>query len=316
VAAIALLQCAPAAALMAGSASGTPPDSPTARIDPNVASSPFAGVGAVVINGGVYSGVVIANQYVLTAGHVGQAGPASSMQFELNLGGAQPWSSSVASVTIYPTFNFPYDDLAVLQLTQPVPAGVPVYPMYGGSLATGLTLVMAGYGDSGYGDVGVSVGASATVKRTGENVYDVYATSVDTSGLQSAFFVYDFDGPTSDGPYGGPTLGNTLETLVAPGDSGGPSFVRVNGQLQLFGINTFVVDLNNNPITYTFGEVGGGILAASPRFAAWLQSSTNGALGQQTDTGNGGDGPLPLWALGALGAGLLGVASRRLSGAR
>jgi hypothetical protein len=60
---------------------GVTPDSPAARSDPNVAASEFAGVGAIVIGGNTYSGVVIARQHVLTAGHVGSAGAASAMSF-------------------------------------------------------------------------------------------------------------------------------------------------------------------------------------------------------------------------------------------
>jgi hypothetical protein len=57
------------------------------------------------------------------------------MQVILNAGGA-PWTTAVLNATTYPTFSFPYDDLAILQLAAPVPSGIPVYPMYGGSLQT------------------------------------------------------------------------------------------------------------------------------------------------------------------------------------
>ncbi len=74
VAVLALWPGLPAAALMAGAA----PDSAAARVDTNVATSPFAGVAAISINGSTYSGVVIARQYILTAGHVAGAGAASA----------------------------------------------------------------------------------------------------------------------------------------------------------------------------------------------------------------------------------------------
>jgi len=298
---LALLPAMPVAALMAGAA----PDSAAARIDANVATSPFAGVAAISINGAIYSGVVIAPQYILTAGHVAAAGAAAAMQVTLNPG-PTAWTSAVIAATTYPTYSFPYDDLAILQLATPVPANVPVYTLYAGSLHPGLVLTLAGYGASGNGDVGVSVGPAPQVKRSGRNSLDAVGTKLDNSGLISSFFEYDFDGPTGTGPLGGPTLGNTVETLVAYGDSGGPAFVTVGSTLQLLGINTFAAPaVANQPVTYTFGEYGGGIVAADPRFAAWLQATTAGTLGTSNSGATDADGPLPAWSYLLLGGALL-----------
>ncbi len=275
--------------------SGVAPDSSSARVDANVATSRFAGVAAISVNGGTYSGVVIAPRYVLTAGHVAAAGTAAAMQVILNQS-STPWTTTVVNATTYPTFSFPYDDLAILQLAAPVPAGVPVYPMYTGPLRTGLILVLAGYGESGTGDVGPTIGSATGVKRTGENTLDDLTPTLDHSGLTSRFFVYDFDGPTGNGPLGGPTLGNPLETMVAVGDSGGPSFVQVGSSLQVLGINTFASSgVANHSPTYTFGNLGGGIVAADPRFAAWLQATTQGTMPTASGTGMDADGPLPAW---------------------
>jgi hypothetical protein len=291
----------PAAALMAGSA----PDSAAARVDANVAGSPFAGVAAITINGTTFSGVVIAPQYILTAGHVASAGSAAAMQVTLNAG-ATSWSTTVVKATTYPSFSFPYDDLGILQLAAPVPAAVPIYPLYSGPLRNGLILVLAGYGESGNGNSGPSVGAAASIKRTGRNTLDELTTTLDTSGLTSSFFVYDFDGPTGDGTLGGSTLGNAIETMVAVGDSGGPSFIQVGSSLQLLGINTFAASpLANEAVTYTFGDLGGGIVAADPRFAAWLQATTAGTMSMSD--GNYTDGPLPDWSYIVLGGLLLVV---------
>jgi secreted trypsin-like serine protease len=306
VAVLALLPALPVPALMAGSA----PDSPAARVDANVAASPFAGVAAISINGSTYSGVVIAPQYILTAAHVVGAGSAAAMQVTLNPG-PTPWTSGVTTATAYPTYSFPYDDLGVLKLAAPVPAGVPVYPLYSGPLQTGLTLLLAGYGASGNGAVGVSVGPAASVKRSGRNSLDALATAVDNSGLTSSFFEYDFDGPTGNGPLGGATLGNALETMVAYGDSGGPSLVAVGAGLQVLGINTFAATTQpNQPVTYTFGEIGGGIVAADPRFASWLQAMTQGTMPGANGSNNDSDGPLPAWSFVLLAGALLLVGGK------
>ena len=233
------------------------------------------------------------------------AAPDSAMQVTLNQGPV-PWSSAVIAATTYPTYHFPYDDLGILQLATPVPAGVPIYALYSGPLHTGLTLVLAGYGASGNGDVGVSGGPDATIKRSGHNTLDALGTTLDSSGLSSRFFEYDFDGPSGNGPLGGPTLGNAVETMVAYGDSGGPSFIAVDATLQVLGINTFAATTNpNQPVTYTFGEIGGGIVAADPRFAAWLQTTTQGTMPSSTAGTNDSDGPLPVWSYALLGGALL-----------
>ena len=305
---IAALGVAPtASAIMAGRA----PDSPSARIDPNTTNSPYAGVGSVVVGGSSLSGVVIATQYVLTAGHVVAGQAPSNVQFVLNTGSV-PWVSSVESITVYPTFAFPYDDLAIIKLTSPVPAGVPIYSMYSGALTTGLTVTLVGYGSSGNGDVGVTVNGASTVKRVGGNVVDSLQTTLDTSGKTSRFFVYDFDGPTGSGSLGGPTIGNAIESVVAVGDSGSPAFVKNGAALQLFGINNFVAPQpgTGTTVTYEFGTIGGGIVACDPRFATWLYQTTNGTLGVGYEAS--GDGPLPDWAYLSLAVTLFGLAAVRL----
>jgi hypothetical protein len=64
-------------------------------------------------------------------------------------------------------------------------------------------------------------------------------------------------------------------------------------------------------VNYQFGTVGGGIVAADPRFTAWLQNATGGTLGQSY--AGGGDAPLPFWALLFLAALLCAVLMRRPS---
>jgi secreted trypsin-like serine protease len=275
-----------AQAIMAGQA----PDSPAARINPN-SDTTWSGVGSVVVNGAPLSGVVIAGRFVLTAAHVVSGAQLNTVQFVLNLGATQ-WASPIESVVIHPTYSFPYDDLAVLKLANPVPPSVPIYRMYTGAQTTGLLLTLVGYGSSGNGNTGVSVGASSSVKRIGENVLDALQSTVDSSGHTSRFFLYDFDGPTGNGALGGPTIGNTVETSVAVGDSGSPVFVHNGSAPQLFGITNLVTSPTGGTVNYEFGTVGGGIIASDPRFSAWLQTATEGTLGTPAQL----DVPLPLWS--------------------
>jgi secreted trypsin-like serine protease len=275
-----------AQAIMAGQA----PDSPAARVNLN-SDKTWSGVGSVVVNGAPLSGVVIAGRFVLTAAHVVSGAQLNAVQFVLNLGATQ-WTSPVESIVIHPTYRFPYDDLAVLKLANPVPPAVPIYRMFTGAQTTGLLLTLVGYGASGNGDTGVSVGANSSVKRIGENVLDALQSTVDSSGHTSRFFLYDFDGPTGNGVLGGPTIGNTVETGVAVGDSGSPVFVHNGSTPQLFGITNLVSSPTGGTVNYEFGTVGGGIIASDSRFCAWLQTATEGTLGSPAQL----DVPLPLWS--------------------
>lgn len=296
---LASLHCRFADATMAGAA----PDTPDARVDSNTASSPWNGVGSVVVSGGVYSGVVVAPRFVLTAAHVvGSTAPAA-IQFVLNVGGNQTHTIAARAVFRYPSASFPYDDLALVELTVAVPGGVNVYPLVRDSFTAAQRITLVGYGASGNGNVGVSVGAARSVKRTGENVVDAVQTTMDSSGHSSLFYLYDFDGPSGTGVMGGSTLGNAVETLVAGGDSGSPAFIGT----ALMGINTFVSQpVAGQPNDYKFGMVGGGMLLSRPEFLSWIDATTG-----YTTTGAAVDIPtLPQWALIA-GAMLLGAITLR-----
>lgn len=301
---LASLYCRCAVAMMAG----TTPDTPAARIDPNTVASPWNGVGSVVVSGNAFSGVVVAPRFVLTASHVVGSTPASAIQFVLNFGGNQTHTIPAQAVFRYPTASFPYDDLALVELTVAVPNGVNIYPLFREPLNSTQRITLVGYGASGNGDVGVSVSASRTVRRRGENVVDAVQTTVDTSGRSSLFYLYDFDGPSGNGVFGGPTLGNAVETLVAGGDSGSPAFIGG----ALLGINTFVAQpVAGQPNDYKFGMFGGGMLLSRPEFLDWIDATTG-----YTASADAVDIPtLPQWALIA-GTLLMGAIALRAQAPR
>ena len=71
----------PAMAIMAGLS----PDQPSSRIDPNLETSKWAGVGSVLYDANPYSGAVIGRRLILTAAHaLGDRDP-SRIRFQLNL---------------------------------------------------------------------------------------------------------------------------------------------------------------------------------------------------------------------------------------
>jgi hypothetical protein len=261
-------------ALMAGA----PPDTPAARIDANTPDSPWAGVVAIRAGNNTFSGVAVSAHHILTAAHVANAsgGDPAKLDVMLNSAPGGPIRLSVSHIEIFPSNAFPYDDLGLLTLAESLPDSVPTYPINDLPPETGKTLLtLVGYGDSGQGNIGVSIGANPAVKRVGENMLDALTPRVDKSGHTSSFYFYDFDGPEGNGPIGSSSLGNARETSVSSGDSGSPAFTLINGYQAITGINTFASPLNSaRPLNFTFGQGGGGMLLSDPRFLQWLKEKS------------------------------------------
>jgi hypothetical protein len=294
--------------IVAGDPNGSPADSPANRVDPNVPTSPYAGVGSIQVNAkrGTYigTGTAIDEWHILTAAHVldlnndgkvNNKDGHNNVLFILNADGDWSHTISAAKITIHPDFtgfNKPSvnDDLAVIKLSQPLPAGIPIYQLPTSDLAAGTTITMVGYGQSGTGVDGYTVGASFTVKRTGENNADAFFTQDDGGRLAAnEVFRFDFDGPTGNGTWGGATLGNDREATLGGGDSGGPSFVRqvVDGQEidVIVGVNTFTQAFFGP----YFGTLGGGINVYP--YVSWIQAVVAGTDGGDGGGGNGGGKP-------------------------
>ena len=273
--AAALLSAAPASAIMAGSATVAPPDSPADRVDPNTTTSAWAGVGSLSVGANAFSAVAIGRRYVLTAAHVAKGADPANVKFNLNFGSSLSHRIPAAAVFAHPafiSFNNPdaQHDVAIVELATDLPEGVPIYPLHFAEIAAGTRLVMVGYGASGQGDVGANVGGNAGIKRVGSNNADQFELDGDGSG-RNALFMFDFDGGSAANVLGGTSLGNRVETSLAGGDSGSPSFVFAGGQWKVAGVNTFIFTFNGGPtVTSTFGTGGGGNLVWP--YQAWITS--------------------------------------------
>ncbi|MDQ6680413.1 MAG: trypsin-like serine protease, partial [Pseudomonadota bacterium] len=220
-------------------------------------------------------------RYVLTAAHVvGGVAPAA-VRVQVNAT-ATAVVIRVKAIALFPGASFPYDDLAVLELTEPVSSSVRIMPIYRSVPAPGQVITIVGYGASARGDsapFAQFVEPSAAVKRHGRNVLDAVQASIDGSGKKSLFYRFDFDGPTGFGALGGPSLGNAIETGLAAGDSGSPVFADIDGKTWLLGINNHVTRRAGVPATdYRFGTQAGGMLLSDPRFIAWLAEQTQRTL--------------------------------------
>jgi secreted trypsin-like serine protease len=262
-----------AGAIMAGNL----PDTAAARVDPNTSMSLWSGVVSVVIGGAPFSGVVVGPRHVLTAAHVALNQNPANVTVVVNVG-PTPAVMAVDAVASYPTASFPYDDLSLLHLAQALPASVPVYPIMDAAQPLGTRITLVGYGASGNPATGANVAASSSVKRRGQNVIDQLTDRIDASGRTGAFYVFDFDGPAGNGPIGGPTLGNSVETSVAGGDSGSAAFVDTGSGPALYGLNTAVINFSGS-VSSGFGSGGTGMVLGHAPYLAWLTAQTNGTLG-------------------------------------
>jgi len=166
-------------------------------------------------------------------------------------------------------------------------------------------IIFAGYGESGDGRFGVPLDPQATEPtigyvpakltslntgalpniRAGRNVIDQYPNLMDddftgadddpSSNLDEVF-IFDFDDPDdpSVGGLGGASLGNRTESMITPGDSGSPSFIHNDlnmngtvepGELVLFGINTAAsMPASAEPgVVSLYGSRGQGMIVSS-----------------------------------------------------
>ena len=193
------------------------------------------------------------------------------------------------------------DDIAVITLSADAPASAKIYKTWGADITAGTVFTMAGYGTSGDGIDGFNVAPSYSVKRSGQNVVDIFEGNDETAAASSNQFdanwfikgganevwYADFDGTNLDdqnidsfcAAYGicSPQLGNSVESAIGGGDSGGPSFISAYGDIFLAANNTFgwsgwPGEINEGG----FGHAFGGVLLAS--YDDWLIGATDGAL--------------------------------------
>ncbi len=262
--------------VMAGSENGSPPDSPANHVDIPGAGSSFNGVASVRIDDGQYtyigSAVAIDRHWVLTAGHNydtnhdGLLDQGLSSEIIFNTGyGVTTLTPTAAYVNPqYTGFDNPYIsfDLTLVYFANALPSYIPTYSLYREGLSVGDQIYFVGYGYSGYGDVSgeggdnnLTVRPDYETRRVGSNIVDsIYS---DRPGADNHVYELDFDDPSTVGMPGG-SLGNDIEAMTAPGDSGGPAFVFVNGEYYVAGITTYGQSVDGIPYC-AFGTLFGGM---------------------------------------------------------
>ena len=246
--------------ILAGGETDLPADTPSGRLD---TAGEFGFVGALAISNGIAnyrgSAVALSREWVLTAGHNadlnddGQTDAGWSGSFNLpgygTFGVAQAFINPSFSGFANPSVN---DDLALLHLAVPLPVGMG-FPTLGSAASIGDFVTLVGFGRSGYGSYGYTTNASLTDRRFGSNVIDSFQLDDEGAG-PAEVFRYDIDAPGTIGLVDG-SLGNNIETIIGPGDSGGAALKQTANGWALVGINTFTEGYGGY-----FGDTGGGVL--------------------------------------------------------
>lgn len=258
-------------AILAGDEVGLPTDFPSNRLDSEGVASPYNAVGALQIesSGSTYigSGVALSPNWALTAGHnvdiSGDGVPEAANSYAFHLPGFGSFPvSSVITAPGFTGFANPAinDDLALLYFGSALPATLN-FPGAILSASQAMEIALVGFGRSGFGSYGYTSSAGLTDRRIGWNLIDAFESD-DEGGLFNEVFLYDFDAPTS-----ADSLGNDRESMIGPGDSGGPALADYSGGLGLVGINTFTEGLGGR-----FGDTGGGILVEP--YLPWIRETT------------------------------------------
>jgi hypothetical protein len=259
------------ATIMAGGETDLPTDLPSSRLD---TAGEFSFVGALEVFDGVstYKGsaVAISPYWVITAGHNADLNDDglvdASWSGTLHLPGYGSYGVSQAFThPAYTGFANPFinDDLALFRLATSLPAEID-FPILGSAGVTDI-ITLVGFGRSGYGSYGYTSNANLTDRRFGSNVIDSLELDDEGSGM-AEIFRYDFDDPSTTGQPDG-SLGNDVETIIGPGDSGGAALRWDGEQWVLVGVNTFTEGFGGR-----FGDTGGGVLIDP--YSDWISETT------------------------------------------
>jgi hypothetical protein len=316
--------------------SGALPDSPGAHVDPNGPASAFSGVVSLNVRFAgqslICSGALVGKRTVISAGHcvdvdgngttININAPGNDVRVVFNSLNAGYALRTAVKVAVNPDYDgFGHcpvgvnafcvnDDVAVITLGADAPASAKIYKIAANGLTSGSHITMAGYGTTGDGVNGYIAGsADFFVKRTGENYADLIDGDDEAGfGGRDEVFYADFDGGGKDSyctRYGvcTPQLANDRESGIGGGDSGGPSFVNMYGEMMLVANNTFS-GARRDEVPGTFGTTFGGMILGS--YASFLQEAAGNDITFVPEPGS-----FALFGLGALA--LVGARRRRAS---
>ncbi|MCK4626163.1 MAG: trypsin-like serine protease [Phycisphaerae bacterium] len=202
------------------------------------------GVGYLSSAGGT-TGVLISPVHILTAKHAVEN--ISGHTFTLYT------ASGSETFGLVEKYVHPYKDLAVVRLDRST--GFSGYQVNSQTNELGSEIIIVGFGESGTGMPEPGEYPRGTGRYGGNRI----------DSTISGYLVFDFDEPVDRGenPSGG-----TTESMIAKGDSGGPSFVVEADALKIVGIHVGITNFDGDSIYPEYGDRGYDVRVSA--YSEWI----------------------------------------------